>query len=255
MTSVSRGEERRESREGKSDMTKFYMILGVVAVVGIAAIGYTVRSNSMGSAVSEPIVIEGLEGDMERLVELAQGVTKGDEDAPITIVEFGDYQCPGCGGFAMSVKPQIELMLVETGRARFVFYDYPLTQIHPNAFLAARAARCAEDQGRFWEYHDLVFRSQTSWSADQNAVGSFIDYAGSLSLDEDTFEGCLRSDRHADVVTANMQLGAQLGVSGTPTVLINGGGGLRRIGNYDYQSILSVIEELEAAAASEPTGD
>ena len=78
---------------------------------------------------------------------MAKGVTKGPEDAPITIVEFGDFQCPACGAFAQQVKPQIELAFVESAQAKFVFYDFPIVSGHPNAFLAARAARCAEDQG------------------------------------------------------------------------------------------------------------
>jgi protein-disulfide isomerase len=241
---VSRSEQRRQARDqgGDSGMKKLYIVLGAVAVIGVGVAVYSVGSSALSDAVTAPVEVEGLESS-ERLVELAQGVTLGDENAPVTIVEFGDYQCPGCGSFAASVKPQIELQLVDQGRAKFVFYDFPLVQIHPHAFLAARAARCAGEQDRYWDYHDLLFRMQPRWSGQANAIGSFMDYAASVELDEDAFEACLQSARYADVVTANMELGAQLGVSGTPTVMVNAGGQVRRV-NGDFMSIVRAVEEL-----------
>ena len=223
-------------------MKKVYLVLAVVAVIGVAVTVWSVATSTLSGAVTAPVEVEGIE-DSERLVELAQGVTLGDEDAPVTIVEFGDYQCPGCGSFAANVKPQIQLMLVDPGLAKFVYYDFPLIQIHPHAFLAARAARCAGDQGRYWDYHDLVFRMQARWSGQANAAGAFQDYAASVDLDGAEFRACLQSDRHAEVVTANMHLGAQLGVSGTPTVLVNAGNQVRRVSG-DFASIQSAVQEL-----------
>lgn len=229
-------------------MNKLYLVLGAVAVIGIAVAVYSVGSSALSDAATAPVEVEGLENS-ERLVELAQGVTLGDENAPVTIVEFGDYQCPGCGSFASNVKPQIELQLVDQGLAKFVFYDFPLVQIHPHAFLAARAARCAGEQDRYWDYHDLLFRMQARWSGQANAIGAFMDYAASVELDEGAFEECLQSDRYADVVTANMELGAQLGVSGTPTVMVNAGGQVRRV-NGDFMSIAQAVEELTPGEGS-----
>ncbi len=247
---MSRSEKRRAARgEGGSDMTKFYLILGVVAVIGIGAVGYSIGSNALGSAVSEPIELEGMD-DQATLVEMAQGVTKGDPDAPVTVVEFGDYQCPGCGGFALSVEPQIDLTLVQSGKVKFVFYDFPLTQAHQHAFLAARASRCALDQDKYWEYHSTLFRNQSTWAAMQNAVGKFIDYSEDVGADRDVFEACLRSDRHADVVSANMRLGYELGVNGTPTIMVNGNGQLRRVNNNDFQSIQAAVDQVMQPAES-----
>ena len=218
------------------------MILGAVAVIGVGVIGYSVGSGSTAAAMA-PVVIEGLDEDMERLAEMAQGVTKGDENAAVTIIEFGDYQCPGCGMFAQQVKPQVELLLVEAGKAKFVFYDFPITNIHPNAFLAARAARCADDQDRFWDYHDNLFRNQARWSALANAAGLFEEYARTLEMDDGAFEACLNSDRHADLVTANMMLGEVLGVPSTPTILIEFEGDARQV-EPDFLSIQSYVNEL-----------
>ena len=245
---MSRAEERRQAREvGGSDMNKFYMLFGAVAVIGIGVVGYSVSSGMFGSAVSTPVEVEGLD-DPETLVAMARGVTKGDDEAPITIVEFGDFQCPSCGAFGQQVKPAVELAYVESGEAKFVFYDFPLVSIHPNAFLAARAARCAEDQSRFWEYHDELFRTQVRWSVEPSPARSFEDYARNVGLDTDEFGSCLNSDRHADLVTANMQLGQIMGVTGTPTILVNvPGEQTRRVPGYDFQAIASTIEAMTAA--------
>jgi protein-disulfide isomerase len=209
-------------------MSRIYMIVGAVAVIGVGIIGYSVGSGSGGAAMA-PVVMEGIQDDLERLAELAQGVTRGDENATVTIVEFGDFQCPSCMMFAQQSKPQVDLALVETGKAKFVFYDFPLTNAHPNAFLAARAARCADDQGRFWDYHDNLFRNQPRWSTLVNPGGLFEEYARTLEMDDDAFSQCLRSDRHAELVTANMQLGVALGVARTPTVLVEYGGSAQEV--------------------------
>jgi protein-disulfide isomerase len=223
-------------------MKKLYVILAVVAVIGIGAVGYSVGTGS-GGAVSEPIAVEGLD-DLNRLVELAQGMTKGDPSAAVTIIEFGDFQCPACQQFATMVKPQVELALVETGKAKFIYYDWPIIEAHQHAFLAARASRCAGDQGKYWEYHDNLFRNQARWSTITDAEGTFIEYATTLALDEGEFESCLRSDRHAEVVTANMELGMQLGVRGTPTIIVEHGGVPRNIINWDFESLQEYVDGL-----------
>jgi protein-disulfide isomerase len=241
-TNVSRGEERRQAREADSDMKKFYYLFGAVAAIGIGVVGYNVSSSVFGSAVSAPITLD-LEDD-EALVALAQGVTKGDPDAPITIVEFGDYQCPGCGAFALQIKPQVEMTLVESGQAKFVYYDYPLISIHANAFLAARASRCAGEQDRFWEYHETLFRNQARWAGASMPTSAFEDYAEEVGADAGDFRSCLNSDKYADVVTANLELGVRMGVTGTPTVLVNANGQLRKLNQYDLSGIQEAIETM-----------
>ena len=241
---MSRGEDRRQAREAGSDMRKFYYLFGAVAAIGIGVVGYNVSAGMFGSAVTAPIELN-LEND-EALVALAQGMSKGDEGAAVTIVEFGDYQCPGCGSFALNVKPQIEQILVNSGQAKFVFYDFPLISIHPNAFLAARAARCAGEQDKYWEYHETLFRNQGRWSTASMPSSAFEDYAGDVGIDEGDFGSCLNSDKFADVVTANMELGARMGVSGTPTVLVEHNGQLRRLNSFDYGTVAATVEALTA---------
>jgi len=244
---ASRGEQRREARKkGGSEMTKFYYILGIVAVIGVAIVAYSVGSQAMSTAATQPVDVEGLD-DMTELVKLAQGVTRGDEDAPITIVEFADYSCPGCGTFALTVKPQVMNQFVETGKAKFIFYDFPLTSIHPHSFLAARAARCAGDQGKFWEYQDQLFRHQAEWATKNSVEGDLDNFAEQSGLDLDAFNTCVNSDAHADVVSANMRLAFELGINQTPTIMVSAGKGMaRRLANYDFQGISTEVDRLLA---------
>lgn len=249
---MSRGGDKRGARgKDSSDMTKFALVLGIVAVIGAGWLFWSVRGSVLGTPATGPLLELDL-NDAEVYQQLAQGITSGDQTGMIGIIEFGDYQCPGCGGFALSVKPQIDLALVQTGRAYFQYFDFPLTHMHPHAFLAARAARCAADQDQYWEYHQELFRNQSSWSGRQSAIGAFLGYGEGLGLDQDTFEACLKSDKYADVVTANMSLGRDAGVSGTPTIfLMVKGQGLRPVMHNDFQSIEAAIEmaleDLEAA--------
>ena len=242
---MSRGEDRRIARETQSDMKRFYYIFGAVAVIGIGVVGFNVGNSMLSSAVTAPVELDL--ADDGALVELAQGVTLGDPEAQVTVVEFGDYQCPGCGAFALSVKPQLEGTLVASGEVKFVYYDFPLISIHPNAFLAARAARCSGDQDSYWEYHETLFRNQSRWAAATMPASAFEDYAEEVGMDGAAFEVCLNSEKYADVVTANMELGARMQVNGTPTVMVNANGETRTLFQNDFQTISSVINEMTAS--------
>ncbi len=227
------------------------MVLGVTAVIAVGALAWSVLGGGLRSAATQPIVgiVEGELEDLGALVEMATGVERGDPNAPITILEFGDFQCPACQQFATFVKPQLDLAYVDQGIARFVFHDYPIVSGHPHAFLAARGARCALAQGEqyFWPFHDQLFAHQSTWSFSQGPpTNAFEDYAATIGLDVGDFENCLDSDRFADVVSANMRLGIELGVSGTPTVFVSKGGGMGvRVTRWsEFDGFKTVIERL-----------
>ena len=148
----------------------------------------------------------------------------------------------------MGVKPQIELLLLEGGKAKFVFYDFPLTNMHPTSFLAARSARCAQDQNKFWEYHDALFRNQTAWRLETNPMAHFLNFADDVGLDGDDFETCVKSDRHADLVSANMRLGVELRVNGTPTIMVAGHDRRLIVPSNDFKGIQDAIAQLEGPA-------
>jgi protein-disulfide isomerase len=217
-------QKRRQSRQATASSTSnlkpFYIILAVVAVIGLAGLVYAMRGS--GGMATEPVDIAGIENPQE-LVARARGVAVGPDNAPVQVLVFSDYMCPWCANFALGSEKQIKGEFVEAGQVQFIYYDFPLGGGHVHSFLAARAARCAEDQGRFWEYHDILFARQNSWMVERSApTATFYSYAGELGLDQPEFRACLESNRHAELVTANRVLGAQLGVNATPTVFVNG---------------------------------
>lgn len=224
-------------------MKRFYIVLGVVAVAGVVVVGLALRGGG-GTPVSEPVDLGEIGNDA--LLELAQGAVYGNPDAPITIMEFGDYQCGGCAYFGLSVKPLVDMTYIEKGQAKLVFHDFPLLARHQHAFLAARAARCAGDQDRYFEYHDEIFRTQRDWSVMQSTAGHFKDLADDLGLDTRAFDACLDSDAHADLVTANLTLGMRLGVDLTPTVFVHDGQNSRRLAGADFAAIQAAIEALQS---------
>jgi protein-disulfide isomerase len=153
------------------------------------------------------------------------GIAMGSPSAPVTIFEFADFQCPHCAQFATMVEPVIKQKYVDTGKVRFVFYDFPLGGGFRWSFMVARSGRCANEQGKFHDYHDYVYGKQSDWSYenDQDAViAHLVDYAKSVGMDAGKFEECVRSDRFRQEVSQSKAFGDMLQVNGTPTLFING---------------------------------
>lgn len=137
----------------------------------------------------------------------------GPADAPVTIVEFSDYQCPFCARAEATIK---QILNTYGGKVRFVYRDFPLG-FHQYAKKAAEASECADEQGKFWAYHDLLFANQQALDID-----SLKGYAADLGLDLDKFNECLDTGRYASEVEHDMQEGQSYGVRGTPAFFING---------------------------------
>lgn len=237
--------QRRPGEANPGSGSSFKWILIAIAVLGVAGIGYSIWSGRAGGAALGPVSIENV--DPTQIAERAQPVQKGPSDAPVQIVEFADFQCPGCAHFANNVSRALRSAYVDSGRVRFEYYDYPLVQIHPHAFLAARAARCAGDQNLFWEMHDVLYARQQEWSLDRTApIERFTGYAQAVGANPSDFEDCLQSDAHAETVTANALLGEQLGIRSTPTVFLNG----RNVGEAwsDLEAMRGLIDEALASA-------
>ena len=136
----------------------------------------------------------------------------GAATAPVTLIEFSDYQCPFCKRHATTVMPELVREYVDTGKVRIVMREFPIERIHPLAMGASSAALCARDQGKYWPMHDLLF-------ADQKALqdADLRAHAETLSLDTAAFDQCLRENRHKDEIAASLAEGRKLGISGTPS--------------------------------------
>ena len=148
-------------------------------------------------------------------VAIGDNPVLGRRDAPVTIVEFSDYQCPFCRQFVTATLPALKSAYIDAGKVRWVFRDFPLDRIHPHARKASEAARCAGDQGKYWEMHDLLFQNQQALAEDQLPT-----HAGTLRLDVAAFAACLTSSKHANDVQKNFSEGAAAGVNGTPSFVI-----------------------------------
>lgn len=146
----------------------------------------------------------------------------GKADAPVTIVEFTDFQCPFCEQYFTQTHPQLLKEFVDTGKVKYIIKNFPLTTIHPQALPAAEAAECAGDQDKYWEMHDKLFGSQSEWAGQANAVDTFKKYAADLSLDKDKFNTCLDSGQFRSEIETDQKEGIAAGVTGTPAFFING---------------------------------
>ncbi len=163
----------------------------------------------------------------------ARDHAEGPIDAPLTLVEYGDYQCPYCG----AAYPVVKRLQKSLGKKlRFVFRNFPLTQVHPYALVAAQAAEAAELQGKFWEMHDLLFEQQTLLKPEIIPV-----WAKRLELNVEQFGSDIKQGVVEKRIKEDRQSGIRSGVNGTPTFFING---KRYDGSHDYDSLLAALELL-----------
>ena len=160
---------------------------------------------------------------------------QGSADAPATLVEYGDYECPYCGASYPIAK---EVQAAMGDRLRFVFRNFPISTSHPHAEQAAEAAEAAAAQGRFWEMHDLLYEHQSRLE-DQDLRG----YAEGLGLDVERFDRELADHVHAARVRDDFMSGVRSGVNGTPTFYVNG---VRHDDSYDRDTLLAALQRVDA---------
>jgi Na+/H+ antiporter NhaA len=182
-------------------------------------------------------------GTAQTLVDLAVPVDperdhiRGPEDAPVTLVEYGDFECPYCG----QAEPIVRELLADFGDLRYVWRHLPLNDVHPHAQVAAEASEVAATHGRFWEMSDLLLSHQ-----DALTVRDLIGYAGELGLDADRFKEALRKQKYAPRIAEDLESADMSGVSGTPTFFING---RRHYGAYDISTLSAAVKAARARAA------
>jgi len=187
--------------------------------------------------------IRALLGTAEPLVDLYVDVDperdhlRGSIDAPVTVVEYGDFECPYCG----MAEPVVRELIRDFGDVRYVWRHLPLSDVHPHAQLAAEAAEAAADQGAFWEMHDLLFDHQDALRTDD-----LIAYAEQLGLDVERFTNDLREHAGATRVAEDVDTADLSGVSGTPTFFVNG---RRHYGAYDIAALSAAVRAAGARAS------
>ena len=213
----------------------YLSLIPIAFVIGLAA-GYIFWGQSKGIAnpgSSTPVTLQKTSQPVRYDVPVGNNPSIGPEDAPITLIEFGDYQCPYCQAWYLQVYPQI--MNAYQGKIRFVYRDFPLTGIHAEASPAAEAADCAGEQGEYWPYHDKLFNGGLTLSSN-----TFIKYASDVDLDLDQFRNCINTNKYQDAVEDNYNFAYNLGISSTPTFFING---LAIIGSQPYSVFKQVIDQ------------
>ena len=175
----------------------------------------------------------------------------GDPNAPISIIEFSDFQCPFCARFHIQTLPSILEEYVDQGKVKLIFRDFPIQNIHPNALPASVAAECANEQGKFKEMHDKLFEYQNQWNRVEtvDAVSLFNEYAVEMNLEQETFESCLSNGKYIDEIKKDLEDGRDYGVSGTPGFFIGNDkiGYVELKGAQPFDSFKKVIDaQLDA---------
>lgn len=202
------------------------ILIGAVMISGSILYSGAGGSASIGTPNDEPtddpsgeqVVIE----DPDQLIQKDDPII-GSSNAPVTIVEFSDFQCPFCRSFWSGAYAQIKSEYIDTGKVRLVFRDYPLS-FHPAAKPSAVAANCAHAQGKFWQFHDKMFAEQAKQGQGTVTYGiaELKQWGAQIGLDATTFDACLGSSKYDAEIEQDVADGTKYGVSGTPSFFING---------------------------------
>lgn len=233
-----RNEEHHVPKEHKKEETVTFTkvglwkgvsgVLGILLVLSLFTGGFGLKNSPSAAVVGAPSKVAPSPSapsagvtDMKALAD--DDAYLGKENAPVTIVEFSDYECPFCKRFYDSTLPQLKSQYIDTGKVKFVYRDFPLS-FHQNAHIEAEAAECAKDQGgntAYFKYHDEIFKRTTS-----NGLGIAVDQlsviAKNVGLDVTKFNTCLNSGTFKSEVDKDIQDGVSAGVQGTPGFIING---------------------------------
>ncbi len=189
-------------------MNRFWIILAVV-IVGLVGLFVLTKPESKNSEFT---------GDATQIQD--DDHTKGNKEAKVTLIEYGDFQCPSCAAAYPILK---ELEEEYSKEVLFVFRHFPLTTIHPNALSAARAAEAASNQGKFWQMHDQLFETQALWGQlTSNQQATFEGYAEDLGLNMEQFKADYASEAVAERINRDVTSAKQFNATGTPTFILNG---------------------------------
>ncbi|HYO46326.1 MAG TPA: DsbA family protein [Gemmatimonadota bacterium] len=208
--------------------------LVVLGALGGLAIGWLAWRGA-GGPDATPTGGEVTTGiDVVEGIDVSHDPVLGPDNAPITIVEFSDFECPFCSRFARETAPALRRQYGE--QIRWIFVNYPLRSIHPNAYEAALAGECAADQGHFWPFYDAMFSGRHPLSG-----SGYVEAGDAIGLDEERFQTCYRNADHADEVALDIKEGEKFYILGTPTFYVNG---KRMEGAQRPEAFAAVIDSI-----------
>ena len=251
-------DKNRDSKKSNFNV----LTIGVIIIVGIAAFfAGTYTSDLNSDEISQADLDEAI-AKLELKILQNQLPTEqprppvkisadddpiiGDPNAPITIIEFSDFQCPFCARFHVQTLPLIYEEYIDQGKVKLVFRDFPIQSIHPNALPASIAAECANDQGKFKEMHDKLFENQNDWNKQETnaALSMFAQYAEEIKIEKNEFESCLISGKHINDIREDLNDGREYGVTGTPGFFVGNDeiGYVELKGAQPFESFKKVID-------------
>ncbi len=246
---VNENVEIKETIEAKggAGMNPNYVLPASIIVAGLLVAGsivYLVKSNNSpqnnGAANIQDQGQQAAGAAANALKLTSDDVVLGNSSAPVTFIEYGDYQCPFCGRFFTDVEPQIKTNYIDTGKVKFVFRGFSF--LGPESTAAAEAVECAKEQGKFWQYHDAVYSAEVADGQENNGSMTralFMKLASDVGLNASTFGSCLDSNKYADQVQQDNTNAKTAGVNSTPTSFING---QQILGALPYAQFASIID-------------
>lgn len=236
------------SKRSSASNRTFYLIIALVAVAGISALTYqTTRPKGEATVTGFDTTLADVNSN---------GYVIGSPTAPVEVVEFADFECPGCGSFANLTEPDVRSRLVNAGVIRMRFIDYPL-DMHRNTWNASRAAACADEQGKFWEMHDAIFANQDRWggTATKNPDKVLKQLGAQIGLNKDQFDSCIDTRKTQAKVQAHYKLAVAAKAGGTPTFAF-GDKQIWAVLSYDQfkQKVEEQVAKVKAAPVSATIG-
>lgn len=229
----SRAQAAAAKRKNQNTTRVFYLLLALIAVGGISYLSYLSTRKNQATFASSPI-------DTTLPKVESEGYVMGSPTAPVEVMELGDFECPGCAQFNAITEPDVRTRLVQPGIVRFRYVDFPLS-IHRNTWNASRAAACADEQGKFWEMHDLLFQTQDRWNGEAtgNPDKVFRDLGKQLGLNQKQFNDCIDTKKYQAKIQAHERIAVSRKAGGTPTFFV---GGLQLTSKPTYDAIKQLVD-------------
>lgn len=244
----------KNAKTGAARPATFYAILAIVALAGVAALYFKSRGSGAASGAN------AYQAMQKRLASAGppKPYVLGSPSAPVTIEEFGDFECPACGRFATVTEADVRNRIIQPGLAVFKFYDFPLP-MHRNTQAASNAAACADAQGKFWPMHDRIFAGQDQWGLQPSGEGELVDdpkeifagYARAIGLDVAAWQKCYDAKQYQPRIDGNAAEAIRRGVDATPTFYVNG---KKLTGGSSYDELKAAVDAAARAAAPAAQG-